>query len=65
MSTKQADQAPGPRRARMAKSGLTRGRILDAALRLFNQRGTAAVSTNHLAAAAGLSPGNLFYHFAG
>ena len=48
----------------MAKSGLTRGRILDAALRLFNERGTAAVSTNHITAAAGLSPGNLYYHFA-
>jgi AcrR family transcriptional regulator len=49
----------------MAKSGLTQRRILDAALRLFNERCTAAVSTNHIAAAAGLSPGNLYYHFAG
>jgi AcrR family transcriptional regulator len=50
--------------ARTAKSERTRARILDAALRLFNERGTAVVSTNHVASAAGLSPGNLYYHFA-
>jgi AcrR family transcriptional regulator len=64
MSTKQAVLVPGRRRAPMAKSELTQGRILDAALRLFNERGTAAVSTNQIAAAAGLSTGNLYYHFA-
>ena len=47
-----------------AKSQQTRARILEAARRLFNEHGTAAVSTNHLAAGAGLSPGNLYYHFA-
>jgi AcrR family transcriptional regulator len=40
-----------------------RERILDAALALFNDAGTAPISTNHIAAAAGVSPGNLYYHF--
>jgi AcrR family transcriptional regulator len=41
----------------------TRDRILEAALQLFNEQGTAAVSTNHIAAAIEISAGNLYYYF--
>lgn len=41
----------------------TKEHIVDAAVRLFNERGSGAVSTNHIAEAAGISPGNLYYHF--
>lgn len=41
----------------------TKTRILDAALALFNQQGTAPVTTNHIAEALSISPGNLYYHY--
>lgn len=40
-----------------------RSEILRTALALFNARGTAAVSTNHIAAELGISIGNLYWHF--
>jgi AcrR family transcriptional regulator len=41
----------------------TKDRILDAALALFNARGTDNVTTNHIAEALKMSPGNLYYHY--
>ena len=41
----------------------TKDRIVETALRLFNQHGYGAVSTAALAAACGIAEGNLWYHF--
>lgn len=40
-----------------------RDMIVEMALVLFNAHGVGAVTTNQIAEAAGVSPGNLYYHF--
>ncbi|PTQ89621.1 TetR/AcrR family transcriptional regulator [Agitococcus lubricus] len=41
----------------------TKDRILLKSLALFNQDGERSITTNHIASALNMSPGNLYYHF--
>lgn len=41
----------------------TKGKILEAAISLFNEQGVRRVSTNHIAKSLNMSPGNLYYHY--
>ena len=48
---------------RQGRSDATRARILDAAARLFKDKGFAATSLRDIAATANMKAGSLYYHF--
>lgn len=41
----------------------TKDKIVDVSLRLFNEKGERAITTNHIAEAMSISPGLLYYHY--
>ena len=41
----------------------TYDRIVQESLKMFNEHGERTITTNHIAAHLGISPGNLYYHF--
>jgi len=50
-------------RLKKSKNSSNREKIIKAALELFNEFGTAKVSTNHICEKLSISPGNLYYHY--
>lgn len=47
----------------MKKESITKKKIKKQALELFNENDTFSISTNHIAIAAKISSGNLYYHY--
>lgn len=42
----------------------TKDKIVHISIELFNRNGVVAITTNHIAKELGISPGNLYFHFA-
>jgi AcrR family transcriptional regulator len=65
MPSEQAAEATNGRsNGRKPRRPSNRDRILEASLVLFNRHGVVGTTTNSIAAHLGISPGNLYYHFA-
>ena len=47
----------------MKKESITKKKIKKQALMLFNENDTFSITTNHIAIAAKISSGNLYYHY--
>lgn len=45
------------------KKSKTKEKIKASAIKLFNENETLSITTNHIAKDAGISPGNLYYHY--
>ena len=60
---KQASLAGGRRKPSQRRSQVTVTAILDAAARVFEERGFEAGTTNHVAEVAGVSIGSLYEYF--
>jgi AcrR family transcriptional regulator len=55
--------ASEPRTRKLRRGPLTRKQILDAALQLFSEKGTARASVRDIAQAAGITDAAIYYHF--
>lgn len=55
---------PAGRTRKLRRGPLTRKQILDAALRLFSEKGFARTSVRDIAQAAGITDAAIYYHFA-
>jgi AcrR family transcriptional regulator len=64
LATAKTAAPPEPARTRKLRRGpLTRKQILDAALQLFSEKGTARASVRDIAQAAGITDAAIYYHF--
>lgn len=64
MALPRTDRAPAASRRGIARTDNRLPLVLDAAARLFRERGYAVTSMRDIAAASGMLAGSLYYHFA-